>query len=393
MLYNNAMKIGIYGGTFDPIHNGHVSIARSIKRELGLNIVYFTVAADAPHKSNAERTPGNIRLAMVRAALEGEEGLATSDIELRRGGKSYTVETLRAFKKQHENAELYFIVGGDMLENFPTWYRPEEILSLATLTAAHRPHASDKMNSIAERIEAEFGGRVLITDVFGPDISSTEIRERVFNAQPIYGMVPYAAEKIIFERLLYAPEEIINIGSAIAEVLDEYRLEHTMLVVREAELLARRYGLDVKKARLAALLHDCVKLNGQQMIEYAQAHGFELTDEERLYPFSIHARLGAEIARSEYGVEDAEILNAIRRHTLGSEDMTDFDKIIYLADKIEPSRHYRKLGSLRELAYRDMDAAVIAVMRHAINYTKSCGKRVHPLTVHAIEALENKKTL
>ncbi|MCH5279766.1 MAG: nicotinate-nucleotide adenylyltransferase [Christensenellaceae bacterium] len=393
MLYNNAMKIGIYGGTFDPIHNGHISIAKSIRRELGLDIVYFTVAADPPHKSSSERTPGNIRLSMVRAALEGEEGMAASDIELRRDGVSYTVETLHAFKRQYENAELYFIVGEDMLENFPTWYRPGEILSLATLAAAHRPHGSDNMEQVAERIEAEFGGRVLITDVCGPDVSSTDIRNRVFNALPIFGMVPYAAEIIIFERQLYVPQEISAIGAALAKVLDEYRLEHTMLVVREAELLARKYRLDVKKARIAALLHDCAKLNGQQMIEYADARGFELTDEERLYPFLIHARLGAEIARSEYGIEDTEILNAIRRHTLGSEDMTDFDKIIYLADKLEPSRNYRKLGSLRELAYRDMDAAVVAVMRHAINYTKSSGRRVHPMTVRAIEALENKGTL
>ena len=113
MLYNMHMKIGIYGGTFDPVHMGHIFVARSVKQELGLDRVDFVVAADPPHKHSAERTPAALRFDMVCAALKRERGMRASDIEIRRGGVSYTVDTLREMKRINKKAGLYFIVGSD----------------------------------------------------------------------------------------------------------------------------------------------------------------------------------------------------------------------------------------------------------------------------------------
>ncbi len=389
-MYNYAMKIGIYGGTFDPIHNGHIAVANAVRREFGLDCVVFVVAADPPHKRNNNRTPGRVRLQMVQAAIDGEKGLAVSDIELRRGGVSYTVDTLAEFHRLYEDAKLYFIVGADMLIDFPTWYKPDEILRLATLVAAGREgnRTHDELCAAAVSIKEQFGGRVIVSLTCGPLISSTEIRKRVYDALPINNLVPLRTELIIYGQSLYVSDELKQIHDKLAETIDEKRLQHTMYVEREAIVLAARYGVDAKKARLAALIHDCVKVPGSQIVELAAKYNYDLSGEELMNPYIIHSGLGAVVAKKEYGIEDEEILNAIRRHTLGCENMTDLDKVIYLADKVEPSRKYRRVGTLRDLAMFDLDAGVIATMRHTINFTRSSGRAVHPLTLKVIETLQ-----
>ena len=248
------MKIGIYGGTFDPVHMGHIFVARSVKQELGLDRVDFVVAADPPHKHSAERTPAALRFDMVCAALKRERGMRASDIEIRRGGVSYTVDTLREMKRINKKAGLYFIVGADMLEDFPKWKNPKEILELAALVAVNRRGQERNIEAIADGIRAEFGGRVEIISAEGPDISSTEIRRRVQNAQTVERLVPLSAEMLLYEKRLYQPKSIEQLAERVSNVLDEYRMRHTMLTVREAVGLAQYHGLSTEKARLAALL-------------------------------------------------------------------------------------------------------------------------------------------
>lgn len=390
MLYNMHMKIGIYGGTFDPVHMGHIFVARSVKQELGLDRVDFVVAADPPHKHSAERTPAALRFDMVCAALKRERGMRASDIEIRRGGVSYTVDTLREMKRINKKAGLYFIVGADMLEDFSKWKNPKEILELAALVAVNRRGQERDIEALADGIRAEFGGRVEIISAEGPDISSTEIRRRVQNAQTVERLVPLSAEMLLYEKRLYQPKSIEQLAERVSNVLDEYRMRHTMLTVREAVGLAQYHGLSTEKARLAALLHDCAKLGREETVRYAEKMGYALTNEERENPFLIHSRIGALLARDLYGVQDTEILNAIERHTVGCAEMTPFDEVIFLADKLEPSRDYRRIRDLRELAFRDLDRATIAVLRNTIEYTENKGMRIHPQTEITIAALEKR---
>lgn len=390
MLYNKCMKIGIYGGTFDPIHVGHITIAKQVRAELGLDVVYFIVASDPPHKQNADRTPAEIRLRMAETALSGCEGLVASDIEIRRGGKSYTVETLEEVRRQRPDDELYLIVGADMLADFPTWYLPKRILELAVLTAVQRTGQAEDLQALAARIEAELGGKVLLPSVCGPEISSTEVRERVLKAKPIGDLVNYKTELYIYENLLYAPETLKQLSKKLAAALEPQRLRHALLTAREAILLADRYGLDTEKARLCGIIHDCAKLRRDRLSDCMERLGFVPTKDETENPYLIHARLGAAVARHEYGIEDAEILTAIERHTLGSPDMTPFDEVIFLADKLEPTREYRKVASMRKLAYMNLDAAVAAVLRNNIAYTESQHKSVHPSTFSTLAAIEKR---
>lgn len=385
------MRIGIYGGTFDPVHNGHIRVADIIAHELSLDRVYFVTASDTPLKATESKVSGAIRFEMVKAALKGEKVFLPSDAELKRGGKSYTADTLEYFGKNFPGAELFFIVGGDRLADFSKWYCPKRIMRLCSIAAVRRKNAAENYAYLAETIERDFGGTVYVSEEYGPDISSSMIRERVYGALPVSDFLPLPAELILYENALYVPDDIKFIFEKLKTVLDEYRLRHTLLTVREAIGLAYRHGVDTKKARLAAILHDCVKFDREAMDNYAAEHGFYFTDEEKTNPYLIHARMGAFAAREDYGVEDPEILNAIASHTIGSFDMTKLDKVIYLADKLEPSRQYIRINDLRELAYSNLDAAAAAVMKRAIDYTKASGRAIHPSALGIIAALENKK--
>ena len=170
-----------------------------------------------------------------------------------------------------------------------------------------------------------------------------------------------------------------------------------MLTSCEAVKLAYRYGADTKKARLAALLHDCIKLPNRELVEYCERNSFDITEEERANPYLIHSRLGAVLAETEYGVDDPEVIMAIRSHTLGRIGMSMLEKVIYVADKIEPTRDYEGLDEIRELAYTDIDRAMLRVMQHSAEYTAACGRTVNPSTgavmEHLIEEINNKEIL
>ena len=386
------MKIGVFGGSYDPVHLGHIWTARSVCRELGLDKLFMVVAAIPPHKEGNDRLPGSVRYRMLDAALKDEERIFPSDVELKREGKSYTVDTVELYKNQYRGAELFLIVGGDMLENFPTWREPGRILSMAKLVAVTRPDEERDMQSLAQGIEAELNGKVLLSSFTGPLISSTEVRRRMLEAIPVDTLVKSPTELYMYENAVYMPPELQEIRSRLSERLKRKRLCHTMLTACEAVKLAWRYGADTKKARLAAMLHDCIKLPNRELIAFCDENRYDITAEERENPYLIHARLGAVLAAEEYGVTDPEILHAIRNHTIGKVGMSLLDKIIYVADKIEPSRHYEGLDDIRSLAYEDINRAMLLVMEHSADYTVTSGRTINPSTQAVMDYLKSEIT-
>ena len=383
------MRIGIFGGTYNPVHLGHIWTARAVRDELSLDKLYMVVSADPPHKPDPERLPGSIRYRMLDLSLEGERGIFPSDVELKREGKSYTVDTLSWFKGQYRGAELFFVVGGDMLENFPEWREPEKILSMAKLVAVGRPDEVRNMEGLARDIEERFGGKVILSAFSGPDMSSTEVRRRMFEAEPVNAFVKPAVEKYLYLNAVYMPREFVEIRSRLSKILKKKRLEHTMLTACEAVKLAAHYGADAKKARLAAILHDCIKLPNKELVAYCDNNSYEISQEERENPYLIHSRLGAEFAQTEYGIDDPEILAAIRSHTIGRIGMSLLEKIIYLADKLEPSRDFKGVEAMRRTAYEDINKAMLMVMRHSAEYTAASGRSVNPSTEEVMNYLKN----
>ncbi|WP_243426413.1 bis(5'-nucleosyl)-tetraphosphatase (symmetrical) YqeK [Caldicoprobacter guelmensis] len=167
-------------------------------------------------------------------------------------------------------------------------------------------------------------------------------------------------------------------------LMDEERYEHSLGVRDSAVMLAKRYGADVAKARIAGLLHDCAKgLVREEMIGKALEVGIELGPEEFRVEALLHGPVGAVMARQVFGIQDPEILSAIECHTTGKRNMSLLDKIIYLADYIEPNRDFPEVEELRRVAMEDLDKAVLLAVRRTIKYVLDTDRFLHPRTVEA----------
>lgn len=178
--------------------------------------------------------------------------------------------------------------------------------------------------------------------------------------------------------------EIERFKKKLGESLKPERYVHSLGVCAEAVKLAERYGADRDKAYIAGLLHDCAKGYGKRrQRELCEEYGIELDEITLRCPAVIHAPLGAEIAKREYGIEDEEILKAIRVHTVGGAGMSKLDKIIYTADMIEPSRSFEGVEELRRIAYEDLDRAVAAAVAQSIEFNLKKPSVIHPDTLAA----------
>lgn len=178
--------------------------------------------------------------------------------------------------------------------------------------------------------------------------------------------------------------EEVEIERRLTERLSEKRMRHVHGVAKTAERLARRFGACPGQARLAGLLHDCAREYAKrELLQIASARGLSLTALERAAPVLLHAPVGALRAREIYGIEDAQVLRAIALHTTGGAGMTQLDKIIYLADMIEPSRDYPGVAALRREAEVNLDKAVFAALGQSLAYMLRRGELIHPDTVVA----------
>jgi len=193
----NKKKLGILGGTFDPIHMGHLVLAEQVREKFQLERVIFIPSASPPHKTEQELSLADDRFEMTKLALEGNPYFFVSDIELKREGLSYTVETLRELKKLYKDSEIYFLTGSDVLNEITTWKDPEEIYKLAKIVIGVRP-GFDKFDP-----ENHFAKKSIIVNITGIDISSTQIREKVSKGESIKYLVPLKVEEYIRKRNLY----------------------------------------------------------------------------------------------------------------------------------------------------------------------------------------------
>jgi nicotinate-nucleotide adenylyltransferase len=190
-----AMKIGVFGGSFDPIHIGHLILARRVLEEIALDRVLFVPTNITPHKRDRSLTDPRHRLAMVRLALRGESKMAAGDVEVRRGGVSYTIDTLRALRRK-TSARWYLILGSDSLVELPQWHQIEGLARLVTFAVVARP------NFTRTRMPMR---RCRVRVVAAPllEISGTDIRRRIREGRPVRYLVPPAVERYILRHRLY----------------------------------------------------------------------------------------------------------------------------------------------------------------------------------------------
>lgn len=201
---NSVQKIGIMGGTFNPIHNGHLLIAENALCQYRLDKIYFIPTGLSPHKGEQEMIPAKIRYEMIERAIYGNPGFTVSSIEIDSPKTSYTYHTLEKLSALYPDNRFYFIMGGDSLRDFPSWRNPKRICELCHLLAAVRNDMNmDMLYRYADAINRNFGGTVDLLNTPSFAVSSHEIRKRVRNHDSIRYLVPEEVRIYIEENQLY----------------------------------------------------------------------------------------------------------------------------------------------------------------------------------------------
>jgi len=199
------MKIGLFGGTFDPLHLGHLMLAEAARETCDLQEVWFIPAWSPPQKQGHAISPPKHRLEMVRLGIAGHPQFRVSRIELERQGISYTVDTLRQVAQAHPDDELFLLIGGDSLHDLPTWHQPREILELATVIAVNRGRTPADPEPVLKALGEKYRSRIVLNTMPGVDLSATEIRARVAAGQSIRYQTPRSVELYVSTHQLYRP--------------------------------------------------------------------------------------------------------------------------------------------------------------------------------------------
>ncbi|MBQ9148759.1 MAG: nicotinate (nicotinamide) nucleotide adenylyltransferase, partial [Oscillospiraceae bacterium] len=356
-------KIGIYGGTFNPLHTGHLHAARQAIRTLNLDLLLMIPDRIAPHKQIPAGSPTpEQRLEMLRIAVAGEEKILVSDLELKRKGVSYTYLTVEALRQTYPEAELYLLMGTDMFLSFETWAQPQRITAEATLAVLYRGDKGEQKQILAqkEKLEAQ-GVRIALVrnDIIA--ISSTQLR-RMLAFHCAGEFLPAGVEEYIETNKLYdtaadwkhLPME--ELEQIVISLLNPNRVAHVLGCRDTAVELARHWGENETDAARAGILHDITKaLDGPLQLTLCKAYGKILSDFSRKYPKTLHALTGSLVAERIFGENEA-VVTAICHHTTGRANMGLLEKIIYVADYMEPCRNFPGVERLRELAFSDIDA-------------------------------------
>ena len=395
------MRIGIYGGTFDPIHLGHMRAAEYAAEYLHLDRLYLIPAGLPPHKHLADNTPApEHRLHMAELAVDAlsrpECPVEVWAEELRQEGKSYTVHTLHAFREQYPEDELWLLMGTDMFLTLQTWYHAEELLRLCRICAFGRSEGDTGERLAVQRdcLEQRYGVQavtIVLPQVV--DISSTAIRKGLRHGEGEEYLLPAVYGYILRHGLYGTAADLkhLTIGElrpVAMSYLKRRRVPHVLGTEETAARLARRYGAEEESARRAALLHDCTKrLSAGEQLELCRHYHIDLDEYEQREAKLLHAKTGAAVARDVFGVSD-EIYWAIWWHTTGKADMTLLEKILYLADYMEPTRDFCDLRELRRLAFEDLDRALLLGFTMAVEDLSDQGMALHPNSVYARDYLK-----
>ena len=380
------MRIAVYGGSFNPPHPAHVRAARLAYAALAPDKLLVIPAADPPHKALAAGSPTpEERFELTKLAFRDFPEAEISDMELRRGGESYTSDTVEELAREYSGAELWLVIGTDMLTSFERWHEFRSILAGAALAVLPRNEGElPEIERCAARFEALYGARVRIIDAAPLPMSSSEMRDMLVarrGADVLDGEV-YA--RIIRLRDYGAKPQLDWLRERAYAYLKPKRIPHVAGCEQEAAKLALRWGEDPGDAAEAGILHDITKkLSMDEQLILAEKYGIVFDKFERENIKLTHAITGAALSRELFGVPE-RIYSAIRWHTTGRADMTLLEKIIYIADYIEPTRDFEGVERLRQLAYEDIDSAMALGLRMSLEELRQSGIEPHGATVSAL---------
>ena len=398
------MRILLYGGTFDPPHNGHLHNLSLAAARVRPNRVIVMPAGVPPHKA-ASTTPAALRLEMCGCFREmvGTKAipqLEVSDWEIHqaeKGIKNYTDTTVSMLAETYPGAKIYLAVGSDMLLSFDHWHQWQHLLASCQLVAVSRE--CDDRNALweqAARLDPT-GARILFAADDAMPMASSQLRAALQRGEDCTKALPESVQRIIAREGLYLPMETQNhSGLTLAQAqqlaksrLGEKRYRHTENVKNLAVELAQIHGENPDKAALAAWLHDTAKeMPKAELLQILQDNAI-IKNNPAARPEPVwHGICAAILAQTQWGVQDQEVLDAVECHTTGRPGMTKLDKILFLADMTSAERSWPGVEELRCLAKEDLDAAMLSALDHTISFVQQQGSDLDPMSIAAYEDLK-----
>ncbi len=382
-------KVALFGGTFDPIHQGHSAMASMLADALALDEVILMPTFVPPHKIKNEMASAEHRLAMCRLAAHEDARLSVSAMEIQRGGASFTVDTLMALIAEHPDTQWYLITGADMFCTLRSWHRFAEIASQATLCTVPREGTETAaLQAYADRLTAD-GAACYVHPTPVAPISSTQVRRCLASGESVDGLLlPCVADYIRRNALYITSDEAVadsrdeQYKAIIRARLSDYRYHHSLCVAQEAARLARLYGGDEKRAYTAGLLHDILKdTDKKTQLQLFADFAILLDEVEKRVPKLWHARVGAAFLEHILQIDDRDILNAVRYHTTGRAGMSLLEKIVFVADFTSADRHYPDVDEVRRLTAVSLEETMIYALAYTIRDLIDRGQAVHPHTL------------
>lgn len=405
MLSLINMKVGIFGGAFDPPHKGHERALSVFLEEVEPELCYCVPTGIPPHKALSGSTLPSHRLEMAkRAFLPISDRVRIWEGELKKEEPSYSYKTVEEIAHLHPRAELFLFVGTDQFLTIDTWREPRRLLSKVTLCVMAR-HGSEQDALLEKKsaLQKEFGATTLLLQGKAYIISSTAVRKEVSERGFSPSLSPLVNQWIAETGLYAAPDaDRYRALEKIKARLSSHRFSHTLAVEREVAVLGELLDLtDLKELRLAALYHDRTKeWSDEEHIAFLQEQGLPLPSEDLESPAVLHGRTAAYLAVKELGLSP-KAAEAISCHTTGKTGMTLEEKILYLADFIEETRKYETCHVIRRLFYENLPAdregrisrlntCVLAAMEHTLERLKKEKRPIHPQTLQGARDLKKK---
>jgi nicotinate-nucleotide adenylyltransferase len=387
------VKIAILGGSFNPIHNGHLALAEAARLAFHYDRIILIPSFQSPFKPEYKETNAQDRLDMCISAIAGNPFFTLDDCEIKREGVSYTIDTINYIdQKYRPDGKLGLIIGDDLAADFHKWCSAEEIAARTDIILARR------FSENHDEIGFPFPYKKLHNEIV--TLSSGEVRNCIQKKTSWRYLVPQPVCSIIEERGLYTEENANPLAQLIAHIehharmlLPFDRFLHSRNVALLSAELCSRFGCDPQKGYLAGIAHDlCKMMPEKRMIELAEKDGREISKIEQKKISLLHGRASAVYIKEFFQIDDDEILEAVRFHTYASESMGALAKIVYIADKIEIGREGVDPKMRDFNKYKDLDSLFELVFNDTVAYLNAKNLVLSEGTLRLIEAIQKRRS-
>jgi len=384
------MKILLFGGAFDPPHKGHVSVLQKAAQYMDFDKIIVMPTGTPTHKKNCV-APFDVRFYMAKQAFESiGENVEISDYEGTNLKDDYTYLTLEYLKEKYNNPHIYMAIGSDSLFALDSWKNSGQIMKNCTVLAfAREDDIGRNMQQKTEELE-KLGAEIEFVKTQPIEFSSSQYRKGFGEEGEEF--LPKAVQDTIDEYDIYAQDDITRWKGtaklAAKLLLDEKRYIHTLNVEKLAAELGTIHSLDVEKLRVAALLHDVMKNAPYDILLHRAGQSGIINRIEDKPKQTLHGFAAADYAEKELGIEDKDILWAVRSHTCGRKGMQDMEKVIYLADMLCEERKFESKEYLLSIAKQNLNDAMLAALQCSIEWIKSKGNIIDTDSLSALEYFE-----